>query len=96
MAAPITAAPAISPIKKPFKEGVTVIKSDVIFFFSPRLTFVDLNRFGASFGRGMTGNSGRENSGGGDPGDLGDPDKRLKCLGRAEWMPNKTKLVLSW
>jgi hypothetical protein len=82
MAAPITAAPAISPIKKPFKEGVTVIKSDVIFFFSLRLTFVDLNRFGASFGRGVTGNSGRENSGrgnseAGDPG-VGDPGQISK------------------
>jgi hypothetical protein len=70
MAAPITAAPAISPIKKPFKEGVTVIKSDVIFFFSPRLTFVDLNRFGASFGRGVTGNSEAGDPGVGDPGQI--------------------------
>jgi hypothetical protein len=86
MAAPITTAPAISPIKKPFREGVTVIKSDVIFFFSPRLTFVDLNRFGASFGRGVTWNSGV-----GDPGQMSN-----KYLGRVERMPNKTKLVLSW
>jgi hypothetical protein len=32
VAAPITTAPAIRPIKKPFREGVTVIKTDVICF----------------------------------------------------------------
>jgi hypothetical protein len=95
MAAPITAAPAIRPIKKPFKEGVTVIKSDVIFFFSPRLTFVDLNRFGASFGRGVPGNSGRGILARGIL-ELEIIGKGLKYLGRAGWLPNKTKLVLSW